>query len=57
MRVRLIRGALGIGFTVEELREILQSRDRGEAPCHQVHALALEKERALELRIAELSSQ
>src|SRR6266568_2710971 len=54
MRVRLIRGALGIGFTVEELREILQSRDRGEAPCRQVHALALEKEHALELRIAEL---
>ncbi len=54
-RVRLIRGALGIGFTVEELREILQSRDRGVAPCHQVHALALEKARALELRIAELN--
>jgi len=55
MRVRLIRGALGIGFTVEELREILQSRDRGQAPCHQVHALALEKARALDLRIAELT--
>jgi len=54
-RVRLIRGALGIGFTVEELREILQSRDRGQPPCHQVHALALEKARALELRIAELT--
>ncbi len=54
-RVRLIRGALGIGFTVEELREILQSRDRGQPPCHQVHALALEKARALELRIAELN--
>jgi DNA-binding transcriptional MerR regulator len=54
-RIRLIRGALGIGFTVEELREILQSRDRGQAPCHQVHALAIEKARALDLRIAELT--
>jgi DNA-binding transcriptional MerR regulator len=55
LRIRLIRGALGIGFTVEELRGILQSRDRGVAPCHQVHALALEKAQALELRIAELT--
>lgn len=54
-RVRLIRGALGIGFTVEELREILSARDRGLAPCQRVHTLALEKARALELRIAELS--
>jgi hypothetical protein len=44
-RVRLIRGALGIGFTVDELRDILQSRDRGVAPCHQVHALAMDKAR------------
>ena len=54
-RVRLIRGALAIGFTLEELREILQSRDRGAAPCRRVHALALEKAKMLELRIAELA--
>jgi len=53
-RVRLIRGALGIGFTVDELRDILQSRDRGFAPCHQVHALAMEKARELKTRIREL---
>ena len=28
-RVRLIRAALGIGFTVEELAEIFSARDRG----------------------------
>ena len=27
-RVRLIRGAMGIGFTIGELREILSARDR-----------------------------
>jgi DNA-binding transcriptional MerR regulator len=54
-RVRLIRAALGIGFTVDEMREIISTRDRGLAPCHRVHALAVEKARDLELRIAELS--
>lgn len=53
-RVRLVRAALGIGFTVEELREIFSARDRGLAPCHRVHALAVEKALALETQIAEL---
>ncbi len=53
-RVRLVRAALGIGFTVEELREIFSARDRGQAPCHRVHALAVEKALALKLQIAEL---
>lgn len=53
-RVRLVRAAMGIGFTVEELREILFARDRGQAPCHRVHALAAEKAHALERQIAEL---
>lgn len=55
-RVRLIRAALSIGFTVDELREILQSRDRGVAPCHQVHALAVEKARELHTRIREMEA-
>jgi DNA-binding transcriptional MerR regulator len=55
-RVRLIRAALSIGFTVEELREIFQSRDRGVAPCHHVHALAVEKARELEARIREMEA-
>lgn len=54
-RVRLIRGALAIGFTVDELREILQARDRGMAPCRQVHALAREKARDLRSRVRELN--
>jgi DNA-binding transcriptional MerR regulator len=55
-RVRLIRSALSIGFTVDELRDILQSRDRGVAPCHQVHALAMEKARELHARICEMEA-
>ena len=39
-RVRLVRGALGIGFTLDELARILSVRDRGGAPCRQVRALA-----------------
>ena len=55
-RVRLIRSALAIGFTVDELRDILQARERGLAPCRQVHALALEKARELRSQIRELNS-
>jgi MerR family mercuric resistance operon transcriptional regulator len=55
-RVRLIRAALSIGFTVEELRGIFQTRDRGGAPCHHVHALAKEKARELQARIREMEA-
>jgi len=55
-RVRLIRAALSIGFTVDELAEIFSARDRGMAPCQQVHALAIEKAHTLELRIKELTA-
>jgi MerR family transcriptional regulator, copper efflux regulator len=54
-RVRLIRAALGIGFTVAELAEIFSARDRGTPPCRQVHALAIEKAHRLKARIAELT--
>jgi DNA-binding transcriptional MerR regulator len=53
-RVMLIRAALSIGFTVEELGDILSARDRGMAPCQQVYALAVEKAHVLETRIAEM---
>jgi DNA-binding transcriptional MerR regulator len=39
-RVRLVRRALEIGFTLEELAGILKVRDTGGAPCHEVRALA-----------------
>jgi len=53
-RIRVMRCALAMGFSVSELARILRARDRGLAPCEQVRQLAGEKLRALELRIREL---
>ncbi|HMK23710.1 MAG TPA: heavy metal-responsive transcriptional regulator [Terriglobales bacterium] len=53
-RIRLIRSALTIGFTLEELEPILKLRDAGGAPCRRVRDLAERKMRNLELRIEEL---
>jgi len=55
-RVRLIRGALAIGFSVTELADIFGERDRGGAPCKRVRALAAEKLAVLEDRLRELQS-
>jgi DNA-binding transcriptional MerR regulator len=55
-RVRLVRRAIAIGFGVEELAKVLQVRERGGAPCRQVHALAVSKLAELDRRIAELSA-
>jgi DNA-binding transcriptional MerR regulator len=52
--VRLIRNALAVGFTLEELSQILAARARGEAPCRTVRALAGAKLRAMDARLAEL---
>ena len=54
-RVQLIRRALAIGFSLDELTRILRQRDRGEAPCRGVRALAGEKLTGLDQRIAELT--
>jgi len=54
-RVRLIRRALAIGFTLEELAPILAVRDRGGAPCHNVRAVAAAKLEALEVHLRELT--
>jgi DNA-binding transcriptional MerR regulator len=50
-RVRLIRAALAIGFTVNDLAGILKARDRGDAPCRQVRDLAATKLADLQARI------
>ena len=55
-RVRLVRRALAIGFTLEELSVILAARDRGEAPCRAVRALAAEKLEALDDQIEGLTA-
>lgn len=55
-RVRLIRGALAIGFSVRELAAIFAERDRGGAPCHRVRALAARKLAAVETCLRDLQS-
>ncbi len=55
-RVRLVRGALRIGFTLSELAGILGVRDRGDAPCRQVRALAGTKLTDVETQLCELTA-
>jgi DNA-binding transcriptional MerR regulator len=55
-RVHLVRRALGVGFTLDELARILVVRDRGGAPCQQVRALAGKKLGEVETRITELTT-
>ncbi len=54
-RVRLIRRALGIGFSVPELARILKARDSGGAPCQSVRQLAATKLEQVETQLKELT--
>jgi DNA-binding transcriptional MerR regulator len=54
-RVRLVRRAVALGFTLDELARILAVRDRGGAPCRSVRALAETKLATIEARLATLS--
>lgn len=42
-RVRMIRQALGVGFTLDELSAVFKVFDRGGAPCEEVRRLAAAK--------------
>ena len=53
-RMRLIRRALAVGFTLDELARFLKARDRGQAPCREVRALAEEKLTEVVSRLSEL---
>jgi DNA-binding transcriptional MerR regulator len=53
-RVRLVRRALGVGFTLDELARILRERGKGGTPCRQVRALAATKLAEVETRLSEL---
>lgn len=55
-RVLLVRRAVAIGFSLEELARILRQRDSGAAPCRGVRALAGEKLAELDARIAEMTA-
>ena len=53
-RVQLTQRALQLGFSLNELSEILRTRDNGGAPCHRVLNLTEEKLRSLGQQIQEL---
>ncbi|MEZ5320159.1 MAG: heavy metal-responsive transcriptional regulator [Vicinamibacterales bacterium] len=53
-RVRLIRRALSMGFSLRELAAILRERARGGAPCRAVRALVATRLEELDRRVAEL---
>jgi DNA-binding transcriptional MerR regulator len=54
-RVQVIRQALRVGFTIEELTKILRRRAAGEAPCRNVRALAAAKLTALDEAIEQMT--
>jgi DNA-binding transcriptional MerR regulator len=55
-RVRLVRRALAVGFTLDELASILKARARGKAPCREVRDLAEKKLTQVEARLLELKT-
>lgn len=55
-QVRLVRRALAIGFTLDELSRVMAERDRGGAPCHKVRALVATRLADLEARLRDLAA-
>lgn len=53
-RVQFIKQAQALGFTLEEIGEILGLRERGRAPCRRVADVARQHLRELDARIAAL---
>ncbi|MEK6301395.1 MAG: heavy metal-responsive transcriptional regulator [Acidobacteriota bacterium] len=55
-RLQLVRRALAVGFTLDELARVLRVRDKGGAPCRQVRELAAVKLNAVEAQIKQMSA-
>lgn len=55
-RVLLVRRALSVGFTLDDLAIILSERERGGAPCRKVHKLLVEKLSNFEEQLVALTS-
>jgi DNA-binding transcriptional MerR regulator len=55
-RVRMIRRALALGFTLRELAHIFRVREKGGAPCREVRALAAAKLADLDRQLSDLSA-
>jgi DNA-binding transcriptional MerR regulator len=54
-RVRLVRRALAIGFTLHDLAAVLSERERGGAPCRSVRSLVTDRLAELETRLHDLT--
>ena len=52
--MHVIQRALGIGFSLKDLKRVLTVRDAGGAPCHAVRALVGERLGELNQRLEEL---
>jgi DNA-binding transcriptional MerR regulator len=55
-RVRTIRRALAVGFTIDELADIFRQRAAGGVPCRRVRALAEAKLAEVEARLVEIKT-
>ena len=55
-RVQLVRRALSVGFTLDELSRILKVRDQGGAPCQEVRTLAAKKLSNIESQLLDLTN-
>ncbi len=53
-RLDFILRARSLGLSLDEIREILQFRERGSAPCNHVERLLLEKMNEVEAKINQL---
>lgn len=54
-RLAFIRYAQGAGFTLEQIRQVLEIQDSGDAPCEHVRRLIANRLADVEARIAELA--
>lgn len=55
-RVRFIKRAQELGFTLNEIRELLSIRDRSGATCDEVRQQSIEKMRGIEAKIRSLKA-
>ena len=55
-RVQLVRRALSVGFTLDELARVLKVRDAGGAPCEEVRKLAAQKLLDVQDQLTELTA-
>jgi DNA-binding transcriptional MerR regulator len=54
--VQLVRRALSVGFTLDELARVLKVRDAGGAPCEEVRRVAAQKLLDVENQLRELTA-